>query len=208
MRARATHGAIARGLYICQRTTSVCAVDAGRSSTSHHDCLECYRRLPHPRLSFVVSVVSSSYFRTFVLKTAYVQDMYTHTVTLLHVTNGPESTVPSAWGLAELRAGAAAVAIGVGSPVARLGAHGQRRREARGAAVAAVVAVDPAAWRRQRTCARGEAGARAADPCAHRLVHLGPCLVRWRHDRVDGRHQPRQLVVKVSASQSIVEPAS
>ena len=26
-------------------------------------CLECYRRLPHPRLSFLVSVVRSSYFR-------------------------------------------------------------------------------------------------------------------------------------------------
>jgi len=36
---------------------------------------------------------------------------------------------------AELGAGAAdVVGIGVGSPVARLGAHGQRRREARGAA--------------------------------------------------------------------------
>jgi hypothetical protein len=49
--------------------------------------------------------------------------------------------MPSAWGRAELRAGAATVAIGVGSPVARLGADGRRRREAR-AAVGAVGAVD------------------------------------------------------------------
>ena len=49
--------------------------------------------------------------------------------------------MPSAWGRAELRAGAAAVAIGVGSPVARLGADGRRRRKAR-AAVGAVGAVD------------------------------------------------------------------
>ena len=37
------------------------------------------------------------------------------------------------WGRAELRAGAAVVAIGVGSPVVRLGADGLRRREARAA---------------------------------------------------------------------------
>ena len=44
--------------------------------------------------------------------------------------------------LLELLAGAAAVvAIGVGSPVASLGAHGHMRREARGAAVRAVGAV-------------------------------------------------------------------
>jgi len=49
--------------------------------------------------------------------------------------------MPSAWGRAELRAGAAAVAIGLGSPVARLGADEWRRREAR-AAVGAVGAVD------------------------------------------------------------------
>ena len=49
--------------------------------------------------------------------------------------------MPSAWGRAELRAGAAAVAIGVRSPVAHLGAVGRRRREAR-AAVGAVGAVD------------------------------------------------------------------
>ena len=41
--------------------------------------------------------------------------------------------MPSARGRAELRAGAAVVAIGVGSPVARLGADGRRRREARAA---------------------------------------------------------------------------
>jgi hypothetical protein len=49
--------------------------------------------------------------------------------------------MPSAQGRAELRAGAGVVAIGVGSPVARLGADGRRRREAR-AAVGAVCAVD------------------------------------------------------------------
>jgi hypothetical protein len=65
---------------------------------------------------------------------------YTLSATLLHVTIGPVH-MPSAWGRAELRAGAAAVAIGVGSPVARLGADGRRRREAR-AAVGAVGAVD------------------------------------------------------------------
>ena len=47
----------------------------------------------------------------------------------------------SARGRAELRAGAAVVAIGVGSPVARLGADGRWTREAR-AAVGAVGAVD------------------------------------------------------------------
>jgi len=31
----------------------------------HFPCLECYRRLPHPRLSFVVSVVRFSYFSHF-----------------------------------------------------------------------------------------------------------------------------------------------
>ncbi len=47
----------------------------------------------------------------------------------------------SARGRAELRAWAAVVAIGVGSPVARLGADGRWTREAR-AAVGAVGAVD------------------------------------------------------------------
>ena len=42
-------------------------------------------------------------------------------------------------GRAELRAGAAVVAIGVGSPVARLGADGRRRREARAAVSARTV---------------------------------------------------------------------
>jgi hypothetical protein len=49
--------------------------------------------------------------------------------------------MPSDQGRAELRAGAGVVAIGVGSPVARPGADGRRRREAR-AAVGAVCAVD------------------------------------------------------------------
>jgi hypothetical protein len=62
--------------------------------------------------------------------------------------------MPSAWGRAELRAGAAAVAIGVRSPVAHLGADGRRRREAR-AAVGAVGAVDA-------VCALG-AGAAVAE---------------------------------------------
>ena len=47
--------------------------------------------------------------------------------------------MPSAWGRAELRAGAAAVAIGVRSPVAHLGADGRRRREARAAVSARTV---------------------------------------------------------------------
>ena len=95
-------------------------------------------RLPHPRLSFVVSVVCSSSFRTFVLRLV----MY-RTHTHCHLTTCDDWSVhmPSAWGRAELRAGAAAVAIGVGSPVARLGADGWRRRESR-AAVGAVGAVD------------------------------------------------------------------
>ena len=38
------------------------------------------------------------------------------------VTIGPVHMPSACWGRAELRAGAAAVAIGVGSPVARLGA--------------------------------------------------------------------------------------
>jgi len=62
--------------------------------------------------------------------------------------------MPSAWGRAELRAGAAAVAIGVRSPVAHLGADGRRRREAR-VAVGAVGAVDA-------VCALG-AGAAVAE---------------------------------------------
>ena len=48
--------------------------------------------------------------------------------------SGPTCRRPGPGGT---RAGAAVVAIGVGSPVARLGAHGRRRREAR-AAVGAV----------------------------------------------------------------------
>ena len=100
--------------------------------------LHHYRRLPPPRMLFVVSVVSSSYFRTFVLRLV----MY-RTHTHCHLTTCDDWSVhmPSAWGRAELRAGAAAVAIGVGSPVARLGADGWRRRESR-AAVGAVGAVD------------------------------------------------------------------
>jgi hypothetical protein len=95
-------------------------------------------RLPHPRLSFVVSVVCSSSFRTFVLRLV----MY-RTLAQCHLTTCDDWSVhmPSAWGRAELRVGAAAVAIGVGSPVARLGADGWRTRESR-AAVGAVGAVD------------------------------------------------------------------
>jgi hypothetical protein len=109
-------------------TTSIRAVDAFITTAG----------VPHPRSSFVVSVVSSSSFRTFVLRLV----MY-RTHTHCHLTTCDDWSVhmSSAWGRAELRAGAAAVAIGVGSPVARLGADGRRRREAR-AAVGAVGAVD------------------------------------------------------------------
>ena len=54
-------------------------------------CLECYRLLPHPRLSFVVSVVRSSYFSHF--SSLHVQDMYIHCLLTIvpHVTmhDGP-----------------------------------------------------------------------------------------------------------------------
>jgi len=50
--------------------------------------------------------------------------------------------MPSAQGRAELRAGAGVVAIGVGSPVARLGADGRRRREARAAVSARAVGAE------------------------------------------------------------------
>ena len=67
--------------------------------------------------------------------------MYIHLTCLLTTCDdGPVHLPCSARGRAELRAGAAVVAIGVGSPVARLGADGRRRREAR-AAVGAVGAV-------------------------------------------------------------------
>ena len=65
--------------------------------------------------------------------------MHTQLSPLLPHETMVRSTMPSAQGRAE--AGAAVVAIGVGSPVARLGADGRRRREAR-AAVGAVGAVD------------------------------------------------------------------
>jgi hypothetical protein len=40
---------------------------------------ECYHRLPHPRFSFLVSVVYSSYFRHFSsLDSVMYSDMYTH----------------------------------------------------------------------------------------------------------------------------------
>ena len=61
--------------------------------------------------------------------------MHTQLSPLLPHETMVRSTMPSAQGRAE--AGAAVVAIGVGSPVARLGADGRRRREAR-AAVGAV----------------------------------------------------------------------
>ena len=65
--------------------------------------------------------------------------MHTQLSPLLPHETMVRSTMPSAQGRAE--AGAAVVAIGVGTPVARLGADGRRRREAR-AAVGAVGAVD------------------------------------------------------------------
>ena len=66
---------------------------------------------------------------------------YIHTVSLPHVTMVRSYLPCSARGRAELRAGAAVVAIGVGSPVARLGADGRWTREAQ-SAVGAVGAVD------------------------------------------------------------------
>jgi hypothetical protein len=67
----------------------------------------------------------------------------THTLSPYYTTcdDGPVHLPCSARGRAELRAGAAVVAIGVGSPVARLGADERWTREAQ-AAVGAVGAVD------------------------------------------------------------------
>ena len=103
------------------------------STSPQSSCFRGYRRLLHPcycRSSFVVSVVSSSSFRTFVLRLVMYRT-YTH-CHLTRCDDWSEVHMPSAWGRAELRAGAAAVAIGVRSPVAHLGADGRWRREARG----------------------------------------------------------------------------
>ena len=104
----------------CTCTTSIRAVDAFIPSHvttklarfNITSCFRGYRRLLHPcycRSSFVVSVVSSSSFRTFVLRLVMYRT-YTH----CHLTtcdDWSEVHMPSAWGRAELRAGAAAVAI-------------------------------------------------------------------------------------------------
>ena len=130
MRARNSWRDCERAVSHVTCTTSIRAVDAFQLTPSSLP--------PATPTPFVVSVVCSSSFRTFVLRLV----MY-RTHTHCHLTTCDDWSVhmPSAWGRAELRAGAAAVAIGVGSPVARLGVDGWRRRESR-AAVGAVGAVD------------------------------------------------------------------
>ena len=66
-----------------------------------------------------------------------VQTAFTLPLVTMH--NGTRAV---ARGRAELQAGAAVDTIGVGSPVARLGADWRRRRESRAADVGAVGAVD------------------------------------------------------------------
>ena len=75
---------------------------------------ECYHRLPHPRFSFLVSVVYSSYFRHFSsLDSVMYSDMHTHCHLYTSDCDDGPVHVPSARGRAELRAGAAVVAIDV-----------------------------------------------------------------------------------------------